>query len=107
MQYARKLRKLKIRRRSGPSLCRGNWVCLQCRVPSGLADRLTGRCSFEAGKRHVDARNVIWLGTSNIGHELVFEHHENRAEPDKRMSREEYLELTSMLRPRVSHCLGV
>ncbi|KAH0827107.1 hypothetical protein J3R83DRAFT_4794 [Lanmaoa asiatica] len=65
-----------------------------------------GRCSLEAGKRHVDACNVIWLGTSNVGHELVFEHHENRAEPDKRMSREEYLELTGMLRPRVSHCLG-
>ncbi|KAF8136672.1 P-loop containing nucleoside triphosphate hydrolase protein [Boletus edulis] len=65
-----------------------------------------GRCSLEAGKRHVDARNVIWLGTSNVGHELVFEHHENRAEPDKRMSREDYLELTAMLRPRVSHCLG-
>lgn len=62
---------------------------------------------MEAGKRHVDARNVIWLGTSNVGHELVFEHHENRAEPDKRMSREDYLELTDMLRPRVSHCLGV
>ncbi|KAG9318755.1 hypothetical protein JVU11DRAFT_854 [Chiua virens] len=65
-----------------------------------------GRCSLEAGKRHVDTRNVIWLGTSNIGHELVFEHHEDRAAPDKRMSREEYLELTDMLRPRVSHCLG-
>lgn len=62
---------------------------------------------MEAGKRHVDARNVIWLGTSNVGHELVFEHHENRAEPDKRMSREDYLELTAMLRPHVSHCLGV
>ncbi|KAG8217789.1 hypothetical protein J3R82DRAFT_5952 [Butyriboletus roseoflavus] len=65
-----------------------------------------GRCSFEAGKRHVDARNVIWLGTSNIGHELVFAHHENRAEPDNRMSQEEYLELTGMLRPYVSRCLG-
>lgn len=62
---------------------------------------------MRAGKRHVDARNVIWLGTSNVGHELVFEHHENRAEPDTRMSREDYLELTGILRPRVSHCLGV
>lgn len=62
---------------------------------------------MEAGKRHVDARNVIWLATSNVGHELVSEYHEKRAEPDERMSREDYLELTGMLRPRVSHCLGV
>lgn len=75
--------------------------------PRGLAHRLAGQCSLEAGKRHVDARNVIWMGTSNIGHELVFEHHQNRAEPDERMSREDYLELTAMLRPDVSHCLGV
>ncbi|KIK92311.1 hypothetical protein PAXRUDRAFT_147605, partial [Paxillus rubicundulus Ve08.2h10] len=65
-----------------------------------------GRCSLEAGKRHVDARNVVWLGTSNIGHEMVFEHQQNRTEPDKQMTREEYLELTDILRPRVSHCLG-
>ncbi|KAF9246235.1 P-loop containing nucleoside triphosphate hydrolase protein [Melanogaster broomeanus] len=65
-----------------------------------------GRCSLEAGKRHVDVRNVVWLGTSNIGHELVFEHHQNRTEPDKQMTREEYLELTATLRPRVSDCLG-
>ncbi|KIJ16854.1 hypothetical protein PAXINDRAFT_75169, partial [Paxillus involutus ATCC 200175] len=65
-----------------------------------------GRCSLEAGKRHVDVRNVIWLGTSNIGHEMVFEHQHNRTEPDKQMTREEYLELTDILRPRVSHCLG-
>ncbi|KAF9227571.1 P-loop containing nucleoside triphosphate hydrolase protein [Gyrodon lividus] len=65
-----------------------------------------GRCSLEAGTRHLDVRNVVWLGTSNIGHELVFEHHRNRTEPDKQMIREEYLELTDILRPRVSHCLG-
>lgn len=72
----------------------------------GSADCLTGRCSLEAGKRHVDARNIIWLGTSNIGHELVFGYHENRSEQDKQMTRED-LELTGLLRPRVSHCLGV
>lgn len=65
-----------------------------------------GRCTLEAGKRHVDVRNVIWLGTSNIGHELVFDHHRNRPEPDKQMTREEYFQLMEMLRPRVSDCLG-
>ncbi|KIJ69195.1 hypothetical protein HYDPIDRAFT_80407 [Hydnomerulius pinastri MD-312] len=65
-----------------------------------------GRCSLEAGTRHIDVRKVIWLGTSNIGHELVFEHHQDRAEPDKQMTREEYLKLTDILRPRVSNCLG-
>ncbi|KAF8969660.1 hypothetical protein BDZ97DRAFT_1794504 [Flammula alnicola] len=37
-----------------------------------------GRCAFEAGKRHVDVKNVIWLGTSNIGHDLVFQHRDSR-----------------------------
>ncbi|KAH7889497.1 P-loop containing nucleoside triphosphate hydrolase protein [Phlebopus sp. FC_14] len=65
-----------------------------------------GRCSLEVGKRNVDVRNVVWLGTSNIGHELVFKHHKNRPEPERQMTREEYLELTNILRPRVSQCLG-
>jgi ATP-dependent Clp protease ATP-binding subunit ClpA len=66
-----------------------------------------GRCAFEANGRHVDVRNVVWLGTSNIGHDLVFEHHEARARPDEVMSREEYVELMGLLRPRVSERLGV
>ncbi|KAH7909866.1 P-loop containing nucleoside triphosphate hydrolase protein [Hygrophoropsis aurantiaca] len=65
-----------------------------------------GRCSLEAGKRHVDVRNVVWLGTSNIGHDLVFQYHESRSDPDAPMTREEYSDLTSQLRPRVSQCLG-
>ncbi|PPQ84066.1 hypothetical protein CVT25_003669 [Psilocybe cyanescens] len=66
-----------------------------------------GRCSFEAGSRHVDVRNVIWLGTSNIGHDLVFQHREARKNPDSEsMSREEYVELMALLRPRVSERLG-
>lgn len=65
-----------------------------------------GRCSLAAGTRHIDVHNVIWLGTSNIGHELVFEHHQNRPEQDKPLTREEYLQLTDILRPRVSECLG-
>ncbi|KAF8891328.1 P-loop containing nucleoside triphosphate hydrolase protein [Infundibulicybe gibba] len=65
-----------------------------------------GRCSFEANSRHIDVRNVIWLGTSNVGHELVFEHRESREHPDKLMSREEYVELMGLLRPRVSERLG-
>ncbi|KAF9469384.1 P-loop containing nucleoside triphosphate hydrolase protein [Collybia nuda] len=65
-----------------------------------------GRCAFDANGRHVDVRNVIWLGTSNVGHDLVFEHHEARASPDELMTREEYMELMGLLRPRVSDRLG-
>ncbi|KAF5386887.1 hypothetical protein D9615_001549 [Tricholomella constricta] len=65
-----------------------------------------GRCTFEAHGRLVDVRNVVWLGTSNIGQELVFEHHSARALPDQLMSREEYTELMGLLRPRVSERLG-
>lgn len=66
-----------------------------------------GRCSFEAGSRHIDVRNVVWLGTSNVGHDLVFKHSESRARPDDLMSREEYVELMGLLRPLVSERLGV
>jgi len=66
-----------------------------------------GRCAFEANGRHIDVRNVVWLGTSNVGHGLVFEHHEARAQPDEIMSKEEYVELMGLLRPRVSERLGV
>ncbi|KAH9848862.1 P-loop containing nucleoside triphosphate hydrolase protein [Lenzites betulinus] len=65
-----------------------------------------GRCSFEAGHRHVDVSKVIWLGTSNIGHDLVFEHQENRPAPQTQLSREEYIDLMALLRPRVSERLG-
>ncbi|KAL6300184.1 P-loop containing nucleoside triphosphate hydrolase protein [Sparassis latifolia] len=65
-----------------------------------------GRCSFEAGRRHVDVSRVIWLGTSNIGHDLVFEHHADRTNPDVQLSREEYVDLMAMLRPCVSQRLG-
>lgn len=66
-----------------------------------------GRCAFEASSRHIDVRNVIWLGTSNIGHELVFEHRTSREVPEELMTREEYVELMGLLRPRVSERLGV
>lgn len=66
-----------------------------------------GRCSFEAGSRHVDVKNVIWLGTSNIGHDLVFTHRDARKNPEEPMSRQEYVELMSLLRPQVSEKLGV
>jgi len=65
-----------------------------------------GRCSFEANKRHVDVRNVIWLGTSNIGHDLVFQHQETRSNPEQLMSREEYISLMALLRPKISKQLG-
>ena len=66
-----------------------------------------GRCAFEASKRHVDVRNVIWLGTSNIGHDLVFQHQESRSNPEQLMSREEYINLMALLRPKISKQLGV
>ena len=66
-----------------------------------------GRCAFDASKRHVDVRNVIWLGTSNIGHDLVFQHQETRSNPEQLMSREEYIKLMALLRPKISKQLGV
>ncbi len=66
-----------------------------------------GRCSLESSGRHVDVRNVIWLGTSNIGHDLIFQHQESRNDPEEMMSREEYLEIMGLLRPKVSERLGV
>ncbi|KAH8099633.1 P-loop containing nucleoside triphosphate hydrolase protein [Cristinia sonorae] len=65
-----------------------------------------GRCSFGAGQRHVDVSKVIWLGTSNIGHDLVFEHQMQRVEPSAAMTREEYVDLMGLLRPQVSDRLG-
>lgn len=65
-----------------------------------------GRCSFDASQRHIDVSRVVWLGTSNIGHDLVFEHQETRREPDLQMSRDEYVDLMTMLRPHVSARLG-
>jgi hypothetical protein len=48
---------------------------------------------------------VVWLGTSNIGHDLVFEF--CKALSGTGVSHEEYLELVRLLRPKVSQCLGV
>ncbi|KAI0313123.1 P-loop containing nucleoside triphosphate hydrolase protein [Amylostereum chailletii] len=65
-----------------------------------------GRCSPKAGDRHIDVRNVVWLGTSNVGHDLVFEYQDSLQRGDATMSRKEYVELTDRLRPRVSERLG-
>ncbi|KAI0086374.1 P-loop containing nucleoside triphosphate hydrolase protein [Irpex rosettiformis] len=65
-----------------------------------------GRCSFEAGHRHVNVSKVIWLGTSNIGHDLVFEHQSSRIAPAEPMTRDEYVDLMGILRPVVSDRLG-
>jgi hypothetical protein len=72
-----------------------------------MFDKRLGRCSFEAGRKHVNVRNVIWLGTANIGHELVFEHQLERSDPESPMSRQEYIGLVELFRPDVSKCLGV
>ncbi|KAI0273501.1 P-loop containing nucleoside triphosphate hydrolase protein [Gloeopeniophorella convolvens] len=63
-----------------------------------------GRCSPQAGHRHIDVRQVIWLGTSNLGHDLVFEFCETLA--SKSVNRDEYSELVRLLRPRISQSLG-
>ncbi|RXW14370.1 hypothetical protein EST38_g11489, partial [Candolleomyces aberdarensis] len=59
-----------------------------------------GRCSFEAKSRHVDVRNVIWLCTSNIGQDLIFDHWTAREKPLEMLSRQEFLDLVALLRPR-------
>ena len=66
-----------------------------------------GKCSFVAGQRHVNARNVIWIATANTGHQLVFDHQTQRVDPDAPMDRKEYMDLTNLLRPDVTQCLGV
>ncbi|KAL5489991.1 hypothetical protein ACEPAI_4824 [Sanghuangporus weigelae] len=71
-----------------------------------LAPWELGRCSIDSGRRHIDVRNVIWLGTSNIGQDLVFEHHAARIEPDTVVSKVEYRELMNSLRPLVTEKLG-
>ncbi|KAH9180428.1 hypothetical protein EDB89DRAFT_2110547 [Lactarius sanguifluus] len=63
-----------------------------------------GRCSPKTGHRPIDVRQVVWLGTSNIGHDLVFEFCETSLGAG--VSHEEYLELMQLLRPQISRCLG-
>lgn len=89
--------------------CHGSWVSIILHSDDLTPEltRATGRCSPEAGKRHIDVRNVIWLGTSNIGHDLVFDYNESRLNPEAPTTREEYVELMGLLRPRVSARLGV
>ena len=66
---------------------------------------MPGRCSPKTGHRPIDVRQVIWLGTSNIGHDFVFEFCKTLSGAS--VSPEEYLELVRLLRPKVSQCLGV
>ncbi|KIY62569.1 P-loop containing nucleoside triphosphate hydrolase protein [Cylindrobasidium torrendii FP15055 ss-10] len=66
----------------------------------------SGRCSFEANSMNIDVRNVVWLGTSNIGQDLIFEHHTKLHKPEEVMTRNEYVELMGSVRPRVSDRLG-
>ncbi|KZV65933.1 P-loop containing nucleoside triphosphate hydrolase protein [Peniophora sp. CONT] len=65
-----------------------------------------GRCSLKAGDRHVDVRNVVWIGTSNVGHDTVFEFEPTSRGSDGSMSRADYVKLTDLLRPKVSERLG-
>ncbi|KAH9005022.1 P-loop containing nucleoside triphosphate hydrolase protein [Lactarius hatsudake] len=63
-----------------------------------------GRCSPKTGHRPIDVRQVVWLGTSNIGHDLVFEFCETSLGTG--VNHEEYLQLMQLLRPQLSRCLG-
>ena len=65
----------------------------------------SGRCSLPGDYRQIDVRQVIWLGTSNIGHDLVFEFCGTSSGTN--ITKEEYLELAQLLRPGISHSLGV
>lgn len=70
---------------------------------------ITGRCSPQAGDRHIDVRNVIWIGTSNIGHDTVFQYQSSlppAAASSTSMSRKDYVRLMDLLRPKVSERLG-
>ncbi|KAK7034742.1 hypothetical protein VNI00_012149 [Paramarasmius palmivorus] len=65
-----------------------------------------GRCTFEANSRTIDVRNVIWVGTSNIGQDIILSYHEARERKNEMMTREEYVELMGIVRPRLSDQLG-
>ncbi|ESK81550.1 atp-dependent clp atp-binding subunit [Moniliophthora roreri MCA 2997] len=65
-----------------------------------------GRCTFEANSRTIDVRNVIWVGTSNIGQDIILSYHEARERANEMMTREEYVELMGIVRPRLSDQLG-
>ncbi|KAJ6501921.1 P-loop containing nucleoside triphosphate hydrolase protein [Mycena sanguinolenta] len=65
----------------------------------------SGRCSLEANSRPIDVRNVVWLATSNVGHDVVSEHYAKR-DIDGLMSREEYVHLMNLIREPVSKHMG-
>ncbi|KIL67162.1 hypothetical protein M378DRAFT_185841 [Amanita muscaria Koide BX008] len=65
-----------------------------------------GRCSIEAGSPPIDVRNVVWIGTSNVGQNLVFEYQGAREQPQEPISKEEYTELMELVRPKMSVHLG-
>ncbi|KAJ3879091.1 P-loop containing nucleoside triphosphate hydrolase protein [Lentinula edodes] len=65
-----------------------------------------GRCTFEANSRTIDVRNVIWVGTSNIGNALILDYHKSLRRPEEMLTRNEYVELMGTLRPHVSEQLG-
>ncbi|TFY53835.1 hypothetical protein EVG20_g9951 [Dentipellis fragilis] len=70
-------------------------------------DALGNRPLFSArGDRHIDVRNVVWLGTSNIGHDVVVDYQDTLSDPSVTMTQDEYLELVNLLRPKVSDRLG-
>jgi len=77
---------------------------LNC-CPLLLTSSVLGCCSLLADRRHIDVRQVIWLGTSNIGHELIFEFCGSLSGTN--VTREGYLKLAQLLRPCVSQGLGV
>jgi ATP-dependent Clp protease ATP-binding subunit ClpA len=67
----------------------------------------SGQCLLEPGGRPIDVRNVIWICTSNLGAQMIFELDQARSNPSKDLTREEYLGYTTQLRTLVSDKLGV
>jgi hypothetical protein len=62
---------------------------------------------LETDGRPIDTRQVVWIGTSNLSGEIVFQHNEARENENIAMSREDYVELMNVIRPCVAEKLGV
>ncbi|KAF8582296.1 P-loop containing nucleoside triphosphate hydrolase protein [Ramaria rubella] len=64
-----------------------------------------GRCSLEQ-KKHTDTSQAIWIATSNLGQQLIFEHVKQWGHPDTPPTRVEYTQLATAVRRRIAEVLG-
>ncbi|ETW86210.1 hypothetical protein HETIRDRAFT_438656 [Heterobasidion irregulare TC 32-1] len=76
------------------------------KVHYSLLPAFEGRYFLHGPNRLVDMRNVVWLGTSNLGDQYVFEYQSTLSNPTAAMSREEYLDLIGLMRTKVTDQLG-